>query len=278
MKKTLLPQASSSAVTLPFFKFFFGTYGLLIDRFREFFILGSLFAVVLSIIVLGSGLSIFCIPSIPQDRLFCSDNIYVFFVVRVMLFGVSCMFVRAWLQILISGCRQKWLSYLIPCRADFKIAGLALLCFATFFAAAASVYLLYTREPNPDWRIEMLYFTVVALGFLLPFLGIKFSGYFAFAGNNDPLPSPKIMWQKTSGSGFALLSGMIFLMLLGFSISSSLFYNFVNEENAGRFYAILGGEYLVRLFNLLIIACFTNYCYLQRKYLFERNEDEKSGN
>ena len=278
MKQTATPQPVTEPVKLPFFTSIFGAYGILAENFKAFLVLGSVFALLLSVIYIGSGLSLLCINHIYQENFFCTTDVRILLIVRLFVFFISCLFIRGWYQVITGKQPDNRLAYFVPKKADLKIAGIFLGYLLCLLVAAGSAYLLYMREPNPDWRIELAYFAVVSLGFLLPFLTLRFMCYVAFAAADESLPAPPVVWKKTSGNFFVLLAGIIVLFMLSLFIAISLLHQLVIVENAGRFYVAVFSEYISQLLYLLIVACFTNYCYLQKKLLFERNNDGKSGN
>ena len=278
MKQIATPQPVTEPVKLPFFTSIFGAYGILAENFKAFLVLGSVFALLLSVIYIGSGLSLLCINHIYQENFFCTTDVRILLIVRLFVFFISCLFIRGWYQIITGKRPDNRLAYFVPQKADLKIAGIFLGYLLCLLVAAGSAYLLYMREPNPDWRIELAYFAVVSLGLWVPFLALRFTSYFAFAANNETLPAPPVVWKKTSGNFFVLLAGIIVLFMLSLFIAISLLHQLVIVENAGRFYVAVFSEYISQLLYLLIVACFTNYCYLQKKLLFERNNDGKSGN
>ena len=272
------PNPEKLNAHLPFVGFVLGTYGIVADKIKEFLVLGGIFSLALSLIRLCSGTSAFCGNSSYMQQYFCTSNVFVFLFVSLAVFFIFCVFIRAWIQVIASKDKQKWSFYLTPKKSDIKILGLFFFFSLAIFIAAGSAYLLYVREPNPDWRIEMLYFTVVSLGFLFPFFVLRFFSYIAFAALDAPLPSLKEIWKKTQGSFFVMLSNLLILLVLGLFISSYALYHIVTTNDSNQFLIVFGGEYLSYMVSLLIAACFANYCYLQKKYLFERNEDGKSGN
>ena len=278
MKQTATPQPVTEPVKLPFFTTIFGAYGILAENFKAFLVLGSVFALLLSVIYIGSGLGLLCINHIYQENFFCTTDVRILLIVRLFVFFISCLFIRGWYQVITGKRPNNRLAYFVPQKTDLKIAGIFLGYVLCLLVATGSAYLLYMRVPNPDWRIELAYFAVVSLGFLVPFLTLRFMCYIAFAAGGESLPGLRIVWEKTSGNFFLLLSGIIVLFILSLFIAISLLHQLVIVENAGRFYVAVFSEYISQLLYLLIVACFTNYCYLQKKLLFERNNDGKSGN
>ena len=270
---------SETPVKLPVFATLFGCYSLLMDKFKQFVFLGTAFAVILMIIYIAGGQDALCVNNVYRQTHFCTNNVVVFVLVHLLTLFILCIFMRNWYQIVLQNKPITFQRLFIPQKADFKILGLIVCYFLTLAVAGFSVYLLYIRVPNPDWRIELGYFAVVSLGFLVPFLALKFVSYFAFAADNASLPSPMVLWHKTAGNTFLILSSVIVLMMIGLFLSQALLGSFMaGGDGISKFYVMLGSEYLSDMAVIFIAACFMNYCYLQKRFLFERNENGNSGN
>lgn len=273
-----IEYSETSAKKIPVLTAIFGGYNLVINKFKEFIILGTIFSVVLMALYFCSGQDALCYNRYYRASHFCNNNIVSYIVIHTIAAFVICIFLRCWYQIGILGKPLSWMLIIKPQTSELKIAGGFLLYFCTLLLAGLSFYLLLIRDPNPDWKIELLYFTVVSLGFFVPILALRFSVYFAFFADNSKLPSLSCVWNKTAGNGFALLSGIIILMIIGLSISQAMMSSFARISEDVSIYTALGSEYLSNVSILFIITCFMNYCYLQRNFLFERIENEHTTN
>ena len=264
-------------VRLPVFSTIFGAYGLILDKFKQFASAGTVFAIIMMFFYTVSGQEALCYNRFYREAHFCTDSISLFIVVHLLNAFILCMFLRVWTQVILKGEKQTWLQIFTPRWTDLKIAGGFLAYFFTLAVAAGSFYLLIVRVPNPDWRIEWAYFTVVSLGFFAPLLALRFSVYFAFIAAAEKCPSPVEIWRKTRGNGFALLGGIVFLLLVSLFLAQALLGSSVRAE-APSFLAALGSEYLSNIAVIFVAACFINYCYLQKTFLFGKDENGKSDN
>ncbi len=257
-------------IKLPIITTIFGCYKVLADKFKEFISLGSIFAVILTVLYIVTGQNAFCISGIYRMEHFCTDNIILFAVTHIISLMVLCIFLRCWYQNILLGLPLNWKKFFIPQKTDLKIMAIIGCYVISLVIAGFSVYLLYQRIPNPDWRIEICYFAIISLGVWVPFLALRFLSSFAYVAEEITLPSLKDIWKQTSGNMFKILLFITMLMLLSVILSQSLFNKIINIENTS-FFMVIAMEYLSNLLVIFIIACFTNYCYLQKQLLSERN-------
>ncbi len=265
-----IDKTAYAPVSLPIITTIFGPYGLLTDKFKEFVRLSALFALFLSLLYLLSGTELLCGNELYRANHFCNGNLWVWAGVRIINFIILCMFIRIWYGILQNGKLTDKFELIKPNMRDLKISLLVIAYIATILIAGYALYLLYVREPNPDWRIELAYFTVVSLGFWPPILALRFFVYFAFAAAGEKLPSIKEVWQKTSGNTFIIIMSLMLLLIIALLVSTSFVYSFLAAENADKLYISLAGEFLSNIISLFTAACFTNFCHIQKKFLFER--------
>lgn len=270
MINSIEQNSSVEAVRLPIAGTAFGAYWLLIKKFKEFLILGSIYAVVLLLIYLLSGNGWFCNIASEEKTFFCSNNVGIFIVVRLLNFMVICMFARVWYQAILEDKFSLRRNLFVPSWKDIKIMALSIGYILSLSVAIYSLYLLYVRVPNPDWRIELAYFTFVSLGLIVPVVALRFLSWYAFIAEGEILPNWKVLWRKTTGNNFLILSSLVLLLIIGLSVSMGLLHNIMLYNNLQNMLAMLWSEFLSHIFNLLVVACFMNYCYLQKKFLFER--------
>ena len=151
--------------------------------------------------------------------------------------------------------------------------GLFLGYVCTIVLACFSLYLLHIRVPNPNWKIELCYFTFVSIGFVFPILGMRFFAYFAYAAQKEHLPAIKTLWKKTSGNMFAIISGCAFLLMLALFLMQTV----VQQIQAAKpiIWHALFVEYMSQLFVFVALSCFMSYCNIQKNLLEKEPEDEK---
>ena len=255
-------KSENTTVSLPIIASILGPYGLWLDNFKNFAIYGGIFALFLSALYMFSGTEMMCGSVIYRDEHYCNADIRVFALVKIMNLAVFCVFMRLWNELL----QNKPVNIKIwqPQLRDLKIGALILSFIATIAIAGCALYLLYIRVPNPNWKIELLYFTVVSLGFLPPILALRFFVYFAFAASGEPLPKIQEIWQKTAGNNFIIVLALLLQLIVATALSVSFLNNFLIAENANKLYIAMVGEFVSNIIAFFVIACFTNYCYIQK--------------
>ena len=274
---TQTPSSQNNApVKLPILHTIFGCYMTLIDKIKPFVILGTFFSLILMCLCFATGQDALCINGLYRQTHYCTENLSLYFGVHLVLLFVLAMFMRNWAQTALQNTPFNWKSAFIPQWADLKIFALFFIFFATVVVAVTSAYFLYIRVPNPDWRIELAYFSVVGLGFFVPLIALRFLVYFAYAAVNVPFPPLKAIWQKTSGNGFALMAGFVLLMMVGLFCALSVSQRLLMQQVVDPFYIAVGTDYLSDMLFLLVSACFMNYCYIQYQKLSEQNSFERS--
>ncbi|MCQ2741438.1 MAG: hypothetical protein MJ210_04925 [Alphaproteobacteria bacterium] len=269
----MTPQTEKTK-RLPFFTTVFGSYNLLIEKFSKFFILATVFAAVVMFLSFVSGQEFMCGNSVFRNNHYCSQNFLLFVINRMLLIILYLMFISRWYRYALSGEKLSCKFLFVPNLRDIKITGLFLAYCLTLAIAIFSFYLLLVRIPNPNWKIEILYFTVVSSGFLVPVLAWRFLVYFAYISENVKCPSIKDIWYKTARNMFPILAfWCIFLIFVIFLMQISLRFVFI--PNPTIYNAVLA-EYLSAMIVFLIIACFTNYCYIQKSFFEEGNSHEQT--
>lgn len=268
---------NNEPVRLPLFSTIFGAYGLILDKFKHFALLGTIFAVIMMLFYTISGQDTFCYNRLYRESHFCNNNLALFIAVHLLNIFIVCMFLRTWAQVVLEGNQQTWRQIFTPRLSDLKIAGGFVISFLTLAITAGSFFLLAVRIPNPDWRIEWAYFTIVSIGFFSPLIALRFLVYFVFIATEKKFPSPFEIWRKTKGSGIALLGGIVFLTMISLFLAQALLGNSIRAGNSSLFAAIVN-EFLSDLAVIFVAACFMNYCYLQKTFLFRKDENEKSDN
>ena len=145
--------------------------------------------------------------------------------------------------------------------------------FALNLLPLISLYLLYVRVPNPDWRIEITYFAVVSVGFIVPFILMRFYSFPAFILAGEKLPSIKEVWAKTSGNTFRIIVSVSLLVLISGMVLLSVYSNFKLVAAENTFYINTMVQLIYELVYFAIVMFWVNYFYTQKIYLFEKVND-----
>lgn len=250
----------------PLFGIIFGPYNLFIDNFRRFFVVAAAMALVMTALFMLLGQNVMCSFG-DVDNVFCSGNAWLYLLSKVLGIYLIAVFSVRLYQASYQKVGFSWRWLLTPQKLDAKASATYLVYLLLNLISLFSAYLLYVRVPNPDWRIELSYFAVVAIGFLVPFVLLRFYSLLAFVLSAEKLPSLKYIWQKTQNNGLRLVFsfGLMFCMLI-FSLNAVV-NNFRLVALENTIYISLIAEYLFNLVMLVNMAFFVNYCYLQKKFL-----------
>lgn len=265
------PAPEPEPAKFPVIGLLFGPYNLFIDNSRKFFATGGIFALLMTLIFLILKQNMMC-PfennSLPQ---MCSSNPAAYLAARGLGLWLTAMFSVRLYQYCYGGAAFSWNWLLRPQKADFKMIAAYLLYIFLNLLSMLSAYLLYIRVPNPDWRIELSYFAIVSLGFLVPFVLLRFYSLFPFVMENRKFPPLRQLWRNTSGNGLRLLSSFALLFCVVIFSLNSVVNNFRLVASENTFYITIVAEYVFNLVVLLNVMFFVNYCYLQKKFLFGKD-------
>lgn len=271
-------EPEKGTIRFPWSRIVFGPYFIFMNHFREFFLTAAFYALLMSVIYIIGGQSMFCASGLFEQNLFCSNSVGLYIGSRlVVLFVVAAFCVRyfqaVWLKENVS-----WKFLLTPQKKDF-VAFVAFIIFILLNAISGlSWYKLAVRVPNPDWRIELAYFAVVALGFLVPFVLLRFYSVFAQIFEGAKFASPWQLWRKTKGNMLRLVVSLtLWFFLFIFSLSAvSVNFNIAAQNNS--IYIIFIGEYVFNFVVLILMSFFVNFCGLQNLFFTEGNANERTEN
>ena len=145
---------------------------------------------------------------------FCSASqgwylVYLF----VKIFLISAFLVR-WYDGAFLNRDYSWKNVFLPTSRDFTTA--ALVCFYLLLnmAPLLSFYLLYVRVPNPDWVVEITYFAVVSIGFVVPFVLMRFYALLAVFLNGGPKVSPAWLWARSKGNNLGIILSLFLIIIV----------------------------------------------------------------
>lgn len=267
-------QINNTQVKFPVFKMLLGDLDLLLRADRYAWLLCFLFAGLETLIFAISGNLFICSSGGYRETHFCNNSFWAFMFIQLLVIFIICMFARNWTAIALNKEKFNLKSIFVPSLRDFKLLGLLGLYILTLAIAILCFYLLYIRVPNPNWKIEITYFAIISIGFIIPLLALKFSSYVAAAALGEKLVSPKIIWQKTSGNFMLILGGitLIGFLYLIIMLQASRFILLAGEVSS--FLQALITEYIINLLKIIIVALLMNFCYIQHKLMFGSDKNE----
>ena len=265
---------SSAVVKIPVWDMCFLPIGVLLFRFKRFLCLGALFSLFISILALCMREGYFCgFAEWGDDAYFgCSKSMpmYItFFLLRLLIISV---FLRAWYRSAVCGSDINIREALTISPLDWKMFISLLIVLGFLCLPIISIYALVLRVPNPDWRIESLYFAVASSGIWMPLVGLRFFSIPAFVMAGEQRPGLKVFWCKTADNTLKLLLSIALIFLL----NSILLINFnVFAVSLIEFSAVtaLLADFIYNLLFLLMVASFCSVSIVQKEMLFAWTDD-----
>lgn len=262
-------------VKMPFLGLVLGPLNLLVDNTKRFFIVGIFYSLILSILSMSFGLDYMC--SYPQYRemgSYCRPLSHLTFVHFALRLFVICGFMQAWYAVSFQNKSTAWRQLF-----SFKGAWNSLFSFLLFIAfnsiSLVALYMLYQRVPNPNWQIELVYFTAVGIWILIPFVLMRFYSLLAFVWAGEKLPSIRLLYKRSSGNLLRILVSLILLFFICIFFFLGYYSNFRLVAGTNAVYISAMVDILYNFLVLLLVALFVNHCYLQKLYLFGRNNNDQ---
>ncbi len=265
-----LDDRSQNPISIPFWELCFMPIGILLYRFKQFLQVSALYALLISILAFATGMSYVCGVAEWDENSFvsCSTSmgVYItFFFLRLLIIAV---FLRAWYKVAVCGEKTELRDMLTITVADWKLFAGMLIAVGCFLLPVISVYVLSERVPNPDWRMESLFFAVASSGFWLPFVALRFFSAYAFSVAGIKQPPLKLFWQRTTGNMLKIIVSLTLIMMLNAILF--LNYNLLAVwlvEHAFVFGALIG-DFVYNILFLLMVASFACVSIIQREALF----------
>lgn len=255
----------------PLFKTVFGSFSIFFDNFKSSIIIGSVFSVVYILVNIISGQSLFCYSNDYSKQFFCSNNFFVFVISNLFLWFVACVYMRNWYHVVILKTQKFSIKNILPKKNDVKIFGVLFLFFISICIATGSSFLLFIREPNPDWKIEIIYFAVVSIGFFVPMFAVPLLSLISFAAEGVKIPKFKELAAVSKGKILGMFLSFIGVVMISFLLMLSGMRYLVQISIDGNFFVVVIAEFLYNIILMFIASIFINYCYMQKKFLFERS-------
>lgn len=254
---------SQENVKYSVFRAVFRPFWLISDNLGTFVFWGSVFALVIMGLSLLFSAAFECSLTFKKNVPMCPDNMapyLVYFIAKVWLIAV---FIRLWVESMTA--RQKVLPLLKQAlRGVLK----TFLCFMIFIVLnllpMLSGYILYFHAPNPNWMIELAVFSVIALGFLVPFVLIRFYSVLGGYLEDKPVHSLFSTWRQTSGLWVKLLfsTALIYVFIL---------LSYLSAYSTARMLPFYAGAFVQNIILLLNVVLVVNFL-LTQKYILWKEE------
>ncbi len=253
----------------PKFPYLEGTIGpwkILFSNGRRFLALGIIFSALLSLVAIAMGKAFVCNYAIYGPvNFYCEGSNALFLVNFAIKLLILAAFIYLWTNYGSNTLKEKK----DVAKQIGKTAAILLMMFVAILCPLISFMALSERVPNPDWRIESIYFTFVSVGFLVPVAMMRCLMILGFALEGKKLPSLKDIWQHTSGNMMRIIFTLFTIMLVYVFIYSNFYGNFRHTDAEVLPIAGIIIELLYNFITLFFFTLFANNTLLQKRYLYD---------
>ena len=252
-------------------KFFMQPFDIIFNNFKSFVVQGACFSLFVVLISYLLGQKYLCVFNKGMvEHVYCPNltNLYLLYLL-LKIVGIS-LAINVWYNTVFKGCVVDK-EYLVSNLFAFLKAFLFAVAFIVLnMIPMVSVLLLVLRVPNPIWQIEIVYFSVVSLGFIIPFVLMRFYSLFALLLGNENWKQFKLVWHNTCGYTFKIIFScsltMLFCLILLLSarnLSTQLVVPFSGEMH--NFIA----ETIFSFVCYFIVILFINFFEVQKRYFMK---------
>lgn len=246
----------------------------LFDNLGKWLKIASVYALVITLISFVGGYSYICAYNTENTQIYCNSSAWMYWLYLVIKFIIFAFFIAEWIAIYHGKKYVVAKSFTLSAQ-KIKTAMILGGLFLLFGVGFISGYLLVIRVPNPNWKIELCYFTIVSSGFLIPLFATRFYSLIAYAADGKNFPSLKKIWAATSGETLKILLSLFVILILMIFILGNYIVS-VRYNNSGSFwvFAIIA-EFLFNILTLLFWAAFANNCVMQTEMIEMETKDDE---
>ena len=234
------------------FKAVFRPFWMVSDKLGAFCFWGGIFGLVLTGVALLFSAAFDCTLHLSGGQAWCVEKPFAYmayFFTKLLLITV---FVRLWVEAVVMKDENDSTTF----KQTFIGVLKTFLCFMLFmssiFLPIIATYILFLRVPNPNFVVELAFFTFFALWFLAPFVLMRFYGSIGERLEDARPTRLKEVWRKTSGFSFKLLlsTALIYMVVLTLYLSAN------SSARGMPHYAGLFVQNFILLLNAALVACF----------------------
>lgn len=253
-------------------KIIFFPFVLFFDNLKRFSFLALPYLIVLSLLSFLCGFSYMCI--FGADGLGCSNSQPLYVIYSIIRYVLIIMFAAKSFQFIYKKEEITVGNIFSFGKKEAVTLGLLTLFLVINSAPMLSSYILYIRVPNPNWVVELIFFSIVSIGFLIPFVAMRFYSLIGFAVEGEKLPLLKEVWQRSNGNNLKIILGLFLILMFIIFVLINFYTNFQNVTGGNIVYIGIVAEVLYNLCCLIIILLLTNHCLIQKTLLFKGDNND----
>ncbi len=263
----IFSSSEDGTVHYPLFDMVFSPYIAFIRNIRSFLYLGGIYAFLISLLYIIGGQQVYCSVASFSHSQMCYGNVYSAIGIRFVAFVLFAFFCNRYYQNIWQGKMFSLRTILKPQKRDLYTIFAMIVFVAVNAVPMLSWQILAVRVPNPDWRIELMFFGLVSIGFLIPIIALRFYVLFAYIWSSDVAPKYRVLWHKTKGNmmGLILSVSVWFFMV---SIFMALLSNvIIRGASKISYWGVFAGEYIFNLALLSVVGLLVNICAVPKTFL-----------
>lgn len=251
----------------PIFEFVLKPFNLFFDNSKKMLIISLIYGAVLSLVSFAFGYSYVCSFSPNQwGVLYCADtNIIYIIYLFIKMFIVSNLMIVAY------GVLQNDENQVFSFTKNMKSFGLVIFFVLMLFFPVISIYILFEREPNPNFVIETIFFAFVSIGFMFPFIAVRFFGIYPCLLFKEKT-SMKFVWEATKGKILHILVSLFFIMFVTIVVYRSFYVAISESEKTSDLHIILLSEYIYSIVLSIVFIFITGHIFAQKTMILDEEK------
>ncbi len=262
------------AAKMPIMALLFRPFAVFADKFRLLVAVSGVLGLLTAVLATLLGFNYACMSLETSSQFFfCSGSETAYLLNLCLKTFLIALFIQKWYEIAFLGRPFSFSELLRVDAKTFKTVALLILFILLNMFPALSFYVLYVRVPNPDWVVEITFFAFVSLGFLVPFVVMRFYSVFALFLGNEPVPSLKLIWRRGSGNNFRIILALFVIIVIMMMILINMYAGLRNIEDGYVNYVGIVGEFVYDTVFLMLLSLLVNHAYVQKQLLFGDNAD-----
>ncbi len=274
-----LDDRSENRISIPFWEMSFLPIGILIYHFRRFLVLSFAYALPITVLAFSTQLSYVCgLAEWNTNPYFsCQASLALYITFFLLRFLIVAVFLKTWYKTAICGEKLNIREMFIISAQDWKLFGGILVIIGFFLLPFVSLYVLSVRVPNPDWRIESLFFAVASSGFWLPFLALRFLAVYAFVLGGEKRPPLKLFWRRTVDNTLKIILALTLIIALNAIVF--LNYNLLAVSVIRHSFVVSAVicDLVYNMLFLLMVSSLAAFAIVQRAVLFSWYAQDDTG-
>lgn len=249
----------------PVLRVFSNSVTILIDNLKTFGKLGGLSALILLLVSFVFAQSFVCLVPDLRPQSYCGSDILTYIFYILAKFFVLSSFLRMWADTVFLKKSLSFAYFKQNLGRYFKFFGIFLIFLLINVLPAFSLYFLIKRVPNPVWQIEILYFLFMSLGFVIPFVLLRFYTNLALFISDMPCLNIRQVYEKTNFKSSKIF--LAFSLVLAFCL---FFFLTINTNLKTHIFAPIGlynvlAEFIFECALLVVATLMFNFIMVQKE-------------